>query len=110
MQILDTGLAWSRADVDSQLSNCSRGLQFDVDDVPRHGAPVFCGERQIGTVTSATRSPMLERAIAIARLAVEFGDVGTELTVGMMDGRMKRLDATVSTIPFVDPKRERARA
>ncbi len=87
-----------------------RGLIFDCTDVPPHGAPVFCNERQIGTVTSATHSPFLERAIAMARLSIEHAEIGTALEVGQLDGRMKRLAATVSDIPFVDPKREKARA
>ena len=87
-----------------------KGLIFDGDDVPSHGAPVYCGERQIGVITSATRSPMLETAIAFARLAVEYADEGQMLEVGQLDGRMKRLSAQVTDIPFFDKKRERARA
>lgn len=87
-----------------------KGLLLDCDDVPSHGAPVFDGERQVGTVTSATRSPMLERAIAIARLSVEYSANDTPLEIGQLDGRMKRLGARVTDIPFIDPKRERARA
>ncbi|WP_240705137.1 DUF1989 domain-containing protein [Pacificoceanicola onchidii] len=87
-----------------------KGLMFDCNDVPLHGAHVYAGERVVGTITSATRSPMFERTIAMARLAVEHADVGSTLEVGQMDGRMKRLTATVCDIPFFDPKRERARA
>jgi aminomethyltransferase len=87
-----------------------KGLLLDCDDVPAHGAPVFVGERQVGTVTSATRSPMLERAIAMARLSIEHAENDTQLEIGQLDGRMKRLGARVTDIPFVDPKRERARA
>lgn len=87
-----------------------KGLIFDCDDVPAHGAPVLCGERQVGVITSATRSPTYERSIAMARIAVEYAANGTELDVGMMNGRMKRLGATVSDIPFVDPQRNKARA
>ncbi|MEL6574600.1 MAG: DUF1989 domain-containing protein [Pseudomonadota bacterium] len=86
------------------------GLLIDVDDVPAHGAPVLAGERPVGEVTSATRSPMLERAVAMARIAVEHAEPGTRLEVGQLDGRMKRLGATVADIPFVDPQRQRARA
>ena len=43
-------------------------------------------------------------------MAIEHAETGTELEVGMMDGRMKRLPCTVVDIPFIDPKRERARA
>ena len=86
------------------------GLLMQVDDVPLHGAPVWADERQVGVVTSATRSPMLGHAIAMARIGVAHAHVGETLEVGQMDGRMKRLTATVTTVPFFDPKRERARA
>ncbi|MEO1421980.1 MAG: DUF1989 domain-containing protein [Pseudomonadota bacterium] len=86
------------------------GLLLDCDDVPAHGNHVYLGERPVGVVTSATRSPMLERAIAIARIAVEHAAEGTQLEIGQLDGRMKRLTATVTRIPFVDPQRKRARA
>lgn len=86
-----------------------RGLLLQGNDVPRDGAPVYLGEREVGRVTSATRSPMLGHGIAMARLAVEFADKGTALQVGMMDGRMKTLPACVGDVPFVDPRRERAR-
>lgn len=86
------------------------GVVLDADDVPRHGAPVFAGERQVGVVTSATRSPMLERAIAMARLSVEHTEIGTALEIGQLDGRMKRLTGRICDVPFIDPKRERARA
>ena len=78
--------------------------------MPAHGAPVFAGERPVGVVTSATRSPMLERAVAMARLAVEHSDDGTCLQIGQLDGHFKRLSCTVGQIPFVDPTRSRARA
>ncbi|MEM7717565.1 MAG: DUF1989 domain-containing protein [Pseudomonadota bacterium] len=87
-----------------------RGLTFECNDVPLHGAHVYSGERPVGFITSATRSPMFETAIAMARLSVETAELGTVLEVGQMDGHMKRLTATVCSIPFYDPKRERARA
>jgi aminomethyltransferase len=87
-----------------------KGLMFDCDDVPHHGCQVYAGERPVGTITSATRSPMFERTIAMARIATEYADIGTTLEVGQLDGHMKRLTATVCDIPFFDPKRERARA
>ncbi|MFW2587350.1 DUF1989 domain-containing protein [Sagittula sp. SSi028] len=87
-----------------------RGMRLDLTDVPHHGAPVLDGERQVGVVTSATRSPSLECAIAIVRLGVEHADTGRRLEIGQMDGRMKRLGGTVCDIPFIDPQRKRARA
>ncbi|MDC0738902.1 DUF1989 domain-containing protein [Cognatishimia sp. SS12] len=87
-----------------------KGMIFDANDVPAHGAHVYAGERPVGVVTSATRSPTLEKPIAIVRLAVEYADTGTTLEVGQMDGHIKRLSGTVTDIPFIDPRRERARA
>lgn len=87
-----------------------KGLLLDCTDVPAHGSVVLSAERQVGVVTSATRSPTLERGIAIARLSVEHAENGTRLDIGQLDGRMKRLGATVTDIPFVDPQRTRARA
>ncbi|WP_376870377.1 DUF1989 domain-containing protein [Albirhodobacter sp. R86504] len=87
-----------------------KGMLLDCKDVPHHGSPVFDGERQVGIVTSATRSPMLEHAIAIVRLGVEHSENGLRLEIGQLDGRMKRLGATVTDIPFIDPQRKRARA
>ncbi|MEM9107785.1 MAG: glycine cleavage T C-terminal barrel domain-containing protein, partial [Pseudomonadota bacterium] len=87
-----------------------KGLLLDGNEVPHSGSGVFMGERQIGRVTSATRSPTLETGIAMALLAVEFAENETRLEIGMMDGHMKRLPAQVVDIPFVDPERKRARA
>ncbi|MCY4336827.1 MAG: DUF1989 domain-containing protein [Litoreibacter sp.] len=87
-----------------------RGLKFTASDQPAHGSHVYLGERPVGEVTSATRSPMFGCTIAMARLAIEVCETGTTLEVGMMDGHMKRVTATVCDIPFFDPKRERARA
>ncbi|MEM1344355.1 MAG: DUF1989 domain-containing protein [Pseudomonadota bacterium] len=86
------------------------GLLLDGDEAPGHGDHVLTGNRPVGTITSATRSPSLERAIAMARVAVEYAEPGTRLEIGQLDGRMKRYATTVTTVPFVDPQRKRARA
>ena len=85
------------------------GLLLRGQDVPRSGDPVLAGERPVGVVTSATRSPLLERPIAMARVAVEHATSGGSLDVGQLDQRMKRLEATVSTVPFVDAERRLVR-
>lgn len=106
-------LQWGETALARNLQNprkVLKGLLFQGDDVPLAGSAIYAGERPIGEVTFATRSPELGHGIAMARLAVEFSENGARLEVGMMDGRMKRLPATVADIPFVDPKRERARA
>lgn len=85
------------------------GLLLEGEEVPVHGDGVFEGRRQVGVVTSAVRSPTLDRPIAMARIAVEDAATDNLLEVGKLDGHMKRLPARVTTVPFVDPTRARAR-
>ena len=84
------------------------GLRFNGNEVPVHGDGVYVDRRQVGVVTSATRSPVLGCAIAMARVSAEWSE-SDQLEVGKLDGHMKRLTATVCAVPFVDPKRERPR-
>ncbi len=86
------------------------GLHLTGNEAPAHGDGVFDGREHVGVITSACYSPQLGHAIAMARLAVENADMGTELEVGKLDGHMKRLPCTVTSLPFLDPKREKARA
>ncbi|MEM7070211.1 MAG: DUF1989 domain-containing protein [Pseudomonadota bacterium] len=87
-----------------------KGLKFDSNDIPAHGAVVFKGEQIIGEITSPTYSPMFECTIAMARLAIEFCQNDNIVEIGQMDGHMKKLTARICNLPFVDPMRERAQA
>ncbi|SLN73799.1 Aminomethyltransferase [Roseovarius albus] len=86
------------------------GLNFRSKEMPSHGDPVFLGREQVGVITSATHSPQLGHAIAMARVAIENASEGILLEVGKLDGHMKRLSCDVTSLPFLDPKREKARA
>lgn len=86
------------------------GLTFSGAEHPTHGDGVFLGREKVGVVTSGCFSPQLSHAIAMARIAVENADEGCSLEVGKLDGHMKRLPCVVTSIPFIDPKREKARA
>lgn len=86
------------------------GLTFATKETPAHGDAIFVGREQVGVITSATYSPQLGHAIAMARVAIENSEEGALLEVGQLDGHMKRLPATVCPLPFLDPKREKARA
>ena len=61
-------------------------------------------------ITSGTRSPVLKKNIALARVAVQHRDVGTELEVGKLDGQQKRIAAQVVRLPFYDPEKSRPRS
>lgn len=86
------------------------GLQLEGGESLSHGDPVFLGRAQVGLITSATRSPLLGRTIALARLDVAHAETGTVLEVGKLDGHQKRLPATLVPFPFYDPQKTRVRA
>jgi len=86
------------------------GLLLTGNEAPANGDGVFVGRDQVGVVTSASYSPQLGHAIAMARIAIENSDLSTELEVGKLDGQMKRLPCTVTSLPFIDATREKPRA
>jgi aminomethyltransferase len=86
------------------------GLELAGNEAAAAGDCVHVGRAQVGSVTSATRSPVLRKNIALARLAVEHAEPGTEVEVGKLDGHQKRLPATVVRFPFYDPDKSRIRA
>ncbi|MEF2553816.1 glycine cleavage T C-terminal barrel domain-containing protein [Aurantimonas sp. A2-1-M11] len=61
----------------------------------------------IGKVTSAVYSPRLERNIALAMVAAEFSQIGTEVEVLADSGPAR---ATIVERPFHDPKKKLAAA
>lgn len=68
---------------------------------PRHGAMVYAqGGEAVGTVTSGSFSPSLERGIGLALIMREHAEVGTRLDV---DIRGKRAQAQVVELPFYRP-------
>ena len=86
------------------------GLDIDSNDCVHHGDPVYRGRAQIGIVTSSTRSPVLKKNIALARLDVTNADLGTEAEIGKLDGHQKRIPAKVVGFPHYDPQKTRVRA
>ncbi|MBL36319.1 MULTISPECIES: DUF1989 domain-containing protein [unclassified Thalassolituus] len=86
------------------------GLFIEDTETVSHGDEVYSGRYPVGVITSATRSPLLNKQIAMCRVAPEFSAPGTELEVGQLDGHKKRLKATVTTTPFYDPERTRVRS
>jgi folate-binding protein YgfZ len=71
------------------------GLTFDVASaVPPAGTSIHAGDREIGRVTSAVRSPSLARPIALAYVQRDFVEPGTQVSVS-------EAHAIVTTLPFV---------
>jgi aminomethyltransferase len=65
--------------------------------IPRDGNPVLVGEERVGTVTSGTFAPSLERGAGMAYVRSELAVPGTELGV---DVRGKRRAARVASKPL----------
>ena len=86
------------------------GLDLEGNEAVGHGDPVYRGRAQIGVITSAVRSPVLDRWIALARVDVSLATLGERLEVGKLDGLQKRIGATVVRFPHYDPEKTRVRA
>jgi len=72
------------------------GLRFQGDVVPPAGARIRAGDREIGEVTSSTRSPALQAPIALGYVHRDFVEPGTKVTVDAAEGE-------VVALPFVGP-------
>lgn len=86
------------------------GLIIDSEEGIYHGDPVYKGRFQIGVVTSATKSPILNKNIALARLDIACSEIGEEVEIGKLDGQQKRIKATICAFPHFDPQKTRVRA
>jgi aminomethyltransferase len=85
------------------------GLELEGGVVPSPGDCVHVGKPQVGTVTSAVKSPILGRVIALARVDVTHAAEGTAVEVGRLDGDQVRLAARIVPFPHFDPTKERVK-
>lgn len=85
------------------------GFEITGGVVPSPGDCVRIGKAQVGEITSAMKSPLLGKVIALGRVATAHAEPGTEIEIGQLDGQQKRLKAVVSTFPHFDPKKERVK-
>ncbi|MDB4099530.1 aminomethyltransferase family protein [Candidatus Thioglobus sp.] len=85
------------------------GLELTSNEVALHGDGVYIGKQQVGEVTSATRSPILKKNIALCRISVSESEIGNDVEVGKLDGHQKRLSAKIVRFPFYDPEKTRVR-
>lgn len=86
------------------------GLDIDSNVDVGHGDCIHIGRAQIGEVTSAMRSPLLKKNIALARVDVAHSEIGTELEIGKLDGHQKRLPATIVPFAHYDPTKSKPRS
>ncbi|CAN7699385.1 DUF1989 domain-containing protein [Rhizobium sp. LjRoot254] len=86
------------------------GLDIDANDPAGHGDCIHIGRAQVGVITSSTRSPILKKSIALARIDAMYAKPGTEVEIGKLDGQQKRLPAVVVGLSHYDPGKVRPRS
>jgi len=86
------------------------GLEIEGNIDVGHGDSLHVGRAQVGQITSAVRSPILGKTIALARVDVAHADPGTSLDVGKLDGHQKRLPALIVPLSHYDPGKTRPRS
>lgn len=85
------------------------GLDIDANEAVGHGDCVHVGRAQVGVVTSGTRSPILGKNIALARMDALNAAEGTAVEIGKLDGQQKRLPAKIVKFAHFDPEKKRPR-
>lgn len=85
------------------------GLDIDAGEPFAHGDTVRSGDEPVGMVTSGARSPLLEKNLALARVAVASSGLGTRLEV-VREGESESAGAKVVRFPFYDPDKSKPRS
>jgi aminomethyltransferase len=88
----------ARMDTYGSIRRRLAGLVLEDTLIPPPGAKLFSGEREVGWVSSAVRSPSLGKVIAFGFPLRDFTPPGTALTVEING---ERKPATVQPLPFV---------
>lgn len=77
------------------------GLMMDEPGIARQGCKIFSGEKELGFVTSGTKSPTLDRAIALGYVKKDFEKENSKIEV---DIHHKKRHAIVVSLPFYKRK------
>ena len=89
---------------DDGLTKKLIGFALDDRGIARHGYAVYVGDDQIGTVTSGTQTPFLNKAIGMAYVPVKYAKVDSALSI---DIRGRRVAAHVVKMPFYNRSSDR---
>ncbi|MBN1543690.1 glycine cleavage system aminomethyltransferase GcvT [candidate division KSB1 bacterium] len=73
------------------------GFSMRDKAMPRHGYPIFVGDKQVGHVTSGTFSPMLQQGIGMGYVELGCDSIGTALEIEIRD---RRSAAEIVETPF----------
>ncbi len=65
------------------------GFELTDKGIPRHGYPVYAGDKEIGVVTTGYISPTLEKTIGMALIDADHAALGTEIEIGIRKNKAK---------------------
>lgn len=82
-------------DKDHQLM---KGFVMREKGIPRHDYEIYDGDKKIGRVTSGTRSPVLEKGIALGYVDPGYHEEGTKVEIEI---RGDKREAEVKNPPFI---------
>ncbi|MCD6545092.1 MAG: glycine cleavage system aminomethyltransferase GcvT, partial [Thermotogae bacterium] len=74
-----------------------RGFVIQGKSIARHGDKIYKGDEEVGYITSGTKSPTLEKSIALGYVKKNVAKLGEELVI---KSRNKELKATIVKLPF----------
>jgi aminomethyltransferase len=78
------------------------GVEMREPGIARQGNAIFSGEKRIGIVTSGTKSPTLNRAVAMGFVPPDLAVVGAKIGI---DIHQKTRHAEVVSLPFLKRKK-----
>ncbi len=83
-----------------QVAKALRGLRFadSAGELPKRGDKLFFGDKEVGSVSSALRSPSLNANIGLGYVRRERNGTGTELQARTASGD---ISAVIVDLPFV---------
>ena len=74
------------------------GIEIEEKAFPRHGYAVHSYGTQVGSVTSGTFSPSLEKGIAMGYVTAAYSSVGSPVRI---DVRGKSIQGSITAMPFL---------
>ncbi len=86
---------------DQGLKRCLVGFAIADRVIARHGSEILHNGKVVGSVTSGTFSPSLQKSVGMGYVASELKNPGTPLAVLV---REKEVPATITAIPFLHKK------
>ncbi|MFW6072189.1 MAG: glycine cleavage system aminomethyltransferase GcvT [Thermoplasmatota archaeon] len=76
-----------------------KGIIMKGNGIPRHGYDIYDDVKKIGVITSGTKSPVLEKGIALGYLDPGYHEEGTKVKI---DIRGKKKEAEIKNPPFTE--------